>query len=307
MTKLFQWFKIKVFAVPTFGHLVMVACAVASYENIHGFFKALHDNELFAVGLGVAIGSALVMAAGLLSGMTWNWGNPRLRLIAIVTAALALLSGGVQAASYASHGLWWLWAGLLGLALPGIGELGIAIAVSAYEKEQKERRAAMADDEIEERINDAISYALGTIDISSAQRYVEEKAADILRHKMDEIVSKRLGQNPLSMPVVTDTVSPTSDKMSQSATIDIDTVVIDKPANNTMSTPIDSDKKRLSAQDRRIDMLSILPEFDTPSDIDYDKLATIYDVTARTIRRDIDELVSKDKLILNGVVKVKML
>lgn len=108
--------------------------------------------------------------------------------------------------------------------------------------------------------------------------------------------------------IVNDKVSFDDDKMLRHATIDIapsvDSEAVDS-ADNAMSTPVDSDKKRLSAQERRVDMLSILPTFDTPSDIDYDKLATMYDVTTRTIRRDIDDLVSKDMLILNGVVKVK--
>jgi hypothetical protein len=179
--------------VPTFGHIVMIACAVASYENIHGFFKVLHGSELIAVGLGVAIGAALVMAAGLLSGMAWNWRNPRLQLIAGVTLALALLSGGIQGASYAQHGLWWLWAGLIGLALPVVGELGIALAVSAYEQEQKAKRAALADEEIEARINAAIDSAMTDIDLSSTKRDVERAARVIVKGKLDALLARRAG------------------------------------------------------------------------------------------------------------------
>lgn len=194
-----RWTQRHLMTVPTFGHIVMVACAVASYENIHGFFKALHGSELIAVGLGVAIGAALVMAAGLLSGMAWDWRNPRLQLIAGVTLALALLSGGIQGASYASHGLWWLWAGLIGLALPVVGELGIALAVSAYEEEQKAKRAALADEEIEARINAAVDSAMADIDMSSAKRDVERAARLIVKSKMDELLARRIGNNDTSV------------------------------------------------------------------------------------------------------------
>lgn len=188
-----RFFQRHVLTVPTFGHLVMIACAIASYENIHDFFKALHGSEVVAVGLGVAVGAALVMAAGLLAGMGNDWRNPRLQLIATVTTLLALLSGGVQGASYASHGLHWLWAGLIGLALPVVGELGIALAVSAYEQEQKAKRLAAADDEIEARINAAVDSALTDVDMSSAKRDVERAARLIVKSKMDALLSRRIG------------------------------------------------------------------------------------------------------------------
>jgi hypothetical protein len=188
-----RFFRRNLLTVPTFGHAVMVACAVASYENIHDFFKALHGSEVVAIGLGVAIGAALVMAAGLLAGMGNDWRNPRLQLIATVTTLLALLSGGIQGASYAAHGLWWVWAGLIGLALPVVGELGIALAVSAYEQEQKAKRLAQADDEIEQRINAAVDSALTDVDMSSAKRDVERAARLIVKSKMDNLLARRIG------------------------------------------------------------------------------------------------------------------
>lgn len=189
-----KFFQRHVLTVPTFGHAVMVACAVASYENIHTFFKVLHGSDLVAIALGVAIGAALVMAAALLSGMKWDASNPRVILIASVTTLLALLSGGIQAASYASHGLWWPAAALLGLALPVVGELGIALAVSAYEQEQQAKRLAQADDEIERRINQAVDSALVDVDMSSAKRDVERAARLIVKRKMDELLERRIGK-----------------------------------------------------------------------------------------------------------------
>jgi hypothetical protein len=193
-----KWAQRHVLTVPTFGHLVMVACAVASYENIHDFFKVLHGSEVVATGLGIAIGSALVLAAALLAGMGSNWKNQRFQLIAVVTTLLALLSGGIQGASYASHGLHWLWAGAIGLALPVVGELGIALAVSAYEQEQRAKRLAAADDEIEQRINQAVDSALTDVDMSSAKRDVERAARLIVKSKMDALLAKRIGG---AMPV----------------------------------------------------------------------------------------------------------
>lgn len=192
-----KWISKHVFTVPKFGHAVMVACAIASYENIHTFFKGLHGSETVAMGLGVAVGAALVLAAALLSGMTWDWHNPRLQLIAGVTTLLALLSGGIQGASYASHGLGWLWAGMLGLAMPVVGELGIALAVSAYEQEQKVKLANMADEEVEARINAAVDSALVDVDMSQARQDVEDAARKIVKSKLDALLARRIG-NPLA-------------------------------------------------------------------------------------------------------------
>lgn len=217
MDDLVKWVNKHVFTVSKFGHAVMVACAIASYENIHTFFKTLHGSETVATALGVAVGAALVLSAALLSGMRWDWSNPRLQLIAGVTTLFALLSGGIQGASYASHGLWWLWAGLLGLALPVVGELGIALAVSAYEQEQREKLANMADDEVEARINAAVDSALVDVDMSQAKQDVEEAARKIVKSKLDALLARRIG-NPLAQPSTDNTQAS-----SASTSIDDDT------------------------------------------------------------------------------------
>jgi hypothetical protein len=188
-----KFFHRNIATVPTFGHLVMLSCAIASYENIHDFFKVLHGSDVVAVGLGIAVGAALVLSAALLAGMGGDWRNPRLQLIATVTTLLALLSGGIQGASYAAHGLWWLWAGLIGLALPVVGELGIALAVSAYEQEQKAKRLAAADDQVEERINGAVDLALSDIDMSSTKKDIEAAARKIVKNKLDTLLARRIG------------------------------------------------------------------------------------------------------------------
>lgn len=171
----------------------MVACAVASFDNVRSFFAAIHATGLIATGLGVAIGAALVMAAGLLSGMGNDWRNPRFQLVGAVTLLLALLSGGVQAAAYFAHGLS-LWAAVaLGLSLPVVGELGVSLAVAAYEQEQKAKRLAAADDQVEEKINAAVDLALSDIDMSNAKRDIEAAARKIVKNKLDTLLARRIG------------------------------------------------------------------------------------------------------------------
>lgn len=188
-----KWAQRHLLTVPTFGHAVMVACAVASFDNVRSFFAAIHATGLIATGLGVAIGAALVMAAGLLSGMGNDWRNPRFQLVAAVTTLLALLSGGVQAAAYAMHGLHWLPAVGLGLSLPVVGELGVSLAVAAYEQEQKAKRLAAADDQVEERINSAVDLALSDINMEASKRDIEAAARKIVKSKLDALLARRVG------------------------------------------------------------------------------------------------------------------
>jgi hypothetical protein len=274
-----------VLTVPTFGHLVMIACAIASYENIHDFFKALHGSEVVAIGLGVAIGAALVMAAGLLAGMGNDWRNPRLQLIATVTTLLALLSGGVQGASYASHGLHWLWAGLIGLALPVVGELGIALAVSAYEQEQRAKRLAAADDQVEEKINAAVDLALSDIDMSSTKKDIEAAARKIVKNKLDTLLARRIGA---PMPPTGNDESAESKQIAE----------VDRPSIAEMN----AERQAIIAERRS----NIMHLFSTYGEMSLAELQSrLQDdvgvtVAERTLRTDLQALVDAGDLVKMG-------
>lgn len=271
-------------------HLVMIVFALASVGNLWEFMEHGH-NQLTAGGIGIALGFGLVAISIMFTRV--NTEDQRtFRAMLASMLAMGVLSGMMQTVAYASAAPL-LIAILQGFGFPLIGECLLAYATALYSASERQRRAQMADDGMEERINDAISYALSGIDVSSAQRYVEQKAGEILRHKMDQIVARRLGQPDMlaldmtgALPVATrDTAQP---------------VTVDSPID---TSPAD-EEKRLSPEERRRDMLTILPGFDTPADIDYDKLADMYSVTTRTIRRDIESLVNDGILTLNGHVKV---
>lgn len=81
----------------------------------------------------------------------------------------------------------------------------------------------------------------------------------------------------------------------------------DKPTDMALTedepAPAD-DKKRLSPSERRTALLWRLREVVTPDDIDYGALAAEFGTSDRTIRRDIEALVSEGRLVVNGVVTV---
>jgi len=81
----------------------------------------------------------------------------------------------------------------LGLSLPVVGELGVSLAVAAYEQEQKAKRLAAADDQVEEKINAAVDLALSDIDMSSTKKDIEAAARKIVKNKLDALLARRTG------------------------------------------------------------------------------------------------------------------
>ena len=103
----------------------------------------LDPNLAVSWGLGIALGFALWLMAIFLSSIE-EWKTKQFIIVLTITLALALISGSIQASSYQSHVsvnphvtveqrdatmslAWWI-----GYAMPLIGELGVALALSAY-------------------------------------------------------------------------------------------------------------------------------------------------------------------------------
>lgn len=171
---------------------VMVAFAGLSLANVEAFFHVIHPHGIASWIGGLALGSILVIMAGLLGRMEVNFRSRGYLTVLSVTAGLALVSGLIQGAAY-SNTLQWVPAYALGLALPLFGELGLALAVGEYVAAEKRRRLALADEMIEERINTAVDSALADIDMSSAKADVEDAARRIVKSKLDTLLARRVG------------------------------------------------------------------------------------------------------------------
>lgn len=212
------WFK-RHLTIERLVHVVIVVFAVASIGNLWEFMKEGH-NVATAAGIGVALGLGLVAASIMFTKVDPN--NTRTFWAMLIgMLAMGLLSGTMQTIAYSKSASLWV-AILQGFGFPLIGECMLAYATALYADSERKRRAQLADEEIEGRINDSISYALASIDISSTQRYVEERAADILRHKMDAIVAKRIGVQ-LALPEVASVQSVTRESATEVAQVEIQT------------------------------------------------------------------------------------
>lgn len=186
----------------TIEHLVdgvMIVFALASIGNISEYMKGHGHNSVTAYGVGIALGLGLV-AVSIMLARTPTDDRRAFASMAAATLAVGLLSGTVQTLAYYDHtGNVWT-ASLQGFGLPLVGECLLAVAMAMHTASERKRRARLADDGMEERINDAISEALANIDISGMQAHIEKQAGLILKHKMAEIVARRIGQTAPTPP-----------------------------------------------------------------------------------------------------------
>ena len=287
--------------VATIEHLVdgvMVVFALASIGNISEYMKGHGHNPVTAYGVGIALGLGLV-AISIMLARTPTDDRRTFGSMLAATLAVGLLSGTVQALAYYEHtkNIWT--ATLQGYGFPLIGECLLAVAMAMHTASERKRRARLADDGMEERINDAISEALANIDIGGMQSYIEKQAGLILKHKMAEIVSRRTGTSNTLPPTVDTEQGPSplqSPEFNASQTPDIDTVRAKALAA----------KLTIKAQ-RQADLLHILlTEFNgQPADVlDKTALGKRLGATRQTIGRDIEELQAQQRVSINGHVEV---
>ena len=181
----------KHFNAKLLAHIVMITFAVASYGNVEAFLFDVHHNELVSNGLGVALGAGLVTMALLLSGMPMRGRD--FHLVLVVTTALALMSGGIQAASYARD-MEMYWACLMGFSLPVVGELGLALAVSAYQSAKRHERVHNAQDTLAEGIRAEIADAVSAIEPqkirNSVNRAAERIAEAVVQHTVSDLLAE---------------------------------------------------------------------------------------------------------------------
>ncbi|MCB0094058.1 MAG: hypothetical protein KDE46_00005, partial [Caldilineaceae bacterium] len=117
------------------AHVVMLAFAVASLDNVHRFFAHAGHDGLAAWALAGALGAALVTLSIMLTHIDRDTDRRAWGMMAGAAVAVGVLSGSLQASTYAET-LQPLTAVLLGFGVPLVGEVLLALAVSAYEKSQ---------------------------------------------------------------------------------------------------------------------------------------------------------------------------
>lgn len=291
------------FTVQTAGHVVMLAFAFASLANVESFFAHLHPGlPALSWGLGIALGIGLVVMAGLLSGMVWDWNDPRFQVVLIVTTGLALLSGGIQAAAYAAHMESMIAAVIVGLALPCVGELGVALAVSAYQQSMRRQRMNNAQDMLADGVRGQIGEAIAQIDKSKIEAQVNRAASIVTREIVDATIHDMIAELRRNRQVNTDMAKPVTDDLTQES---LETPLINTEIDEF--TQRMTDAKRKKSTDRQITLLEILRDEFNGMDADTLNKTELGDrlgCTRQTIGKDLEALSAAGKITLNGHVTI---
>lgn len=297
--------------VQTAGHIVMLAFAAASLANVESFFATLHPGlPALSWGLGIALGIGLVVMAGLLSGMVWDWYDSRFLVVLLVTAGLALLSGGIQAAAYAAHMENIAAAVIVGLALPVIGELGVALAVSAYSQAQRRQRMADAQSQLADGVRSEIGAAIAAIDKSKIEAQINRAAGIVTKEivdatildMIDELRRNRQGKSAeieQPDPPVEQPATPTAQPTAQpEAAKDEQDSQIEQPKPPMMTTlDLANAQRQADIEQRRQHVLNILSEHLTLGVSELHNLLGGEEVCSRgTLNNDLKALAAEGKV-----------
>jgi len=279
----------KVATVEHLVDLVMVVFALASIGNVSEYMVHAGHNYVTAYGVGIALGLGLVAISIMLARVPTDDGRTFASML-VATLAVGLLSGTVQALAYYNHSANVWTACLKGYGFPLVGECLLAVAMAMHTASERRRRTRLADDGMEERINDAISDALANIDIGGMQSYIEKQAGIILKHKMAEIVARRTGQFDASIvqpsaPVDVPIVQPTTKGDEQSAQIE----QTQAPMLNSLD--LANEQRQAEIEQRRAHILNIMSEYMTLGVSELHKLLGGDDVCSRgTLNNDLKAL-----------------
>lgn len=132
----------------------------------------LHPNWYISWSAGLALGFGLLFQAWKLADLEWNMQDRAYMTLLITTVAFAMVSGGIQAAAYANFMLIWF-AVPLGLALPVVGEVGVALSIAAHIQRMREKRIANMQDDLNNEMRLQMMDAIRTMNRSKLQDEVE--------------------------------------------------------------------------------------------------------------------------------------
>jgi len=162
------------------AHAIPLFFCLLSLQNIQEFFYTLHPNIYISWAAGLALGFGLLWQAIKLSDMEWNMRDRQYVTVLVTTVAFALVSGGIQAAAYSKY-MWLVFAIPVGLALPTVGEVGVALSIAAHRQAVRKRRVAHMQDELGDEMRLVMFDAIRTMNRSKLQDEVEAGAIAFAR------------------------------------------------------------------------------------------------------------------------------
>ena len=288
--------------------------ALVSVQNIAHFFIDLHHPFAASWTLGLAIGTALVVLAHLLSEVDMRERKAFAGLL-IVTLILVALSGIIQGIAY-SHTLG-VMGYVLAFTLAATGEIVLPLAHSWHREAQRRQAVHDAGTRVEELAAGTLVDVMAGVDVARAQRQAEKRIEQLVVAHVDSIVRKLMPDSPKTAAGarreagegVEQPTHPVTQERAENAIMD---------ASEPLDIPIDNDvlgagrhiahaQRQAKAERRRTDLLHILrTEFDgmDADQLNKTALGTRLETTRQTIARDLNALQESGLLSMNGVVNV---
>lgn len=278
------------------AHVCMLAFAGASLFNLQAYIEQYHGNVALSWSLAGALAFVLVILAALLSELTWNLHNIGFLTVLVVTTGLTIVSGAIQGSAYAKDGN--AWAGYaLGFALPGLGELGLALAISAYNRSLDGREVSAAQRELATGVRRHLVDAIAQVDKSLIEAQVNRAVGKVTKELVDSVVVDMIAElrgNRISQFAISEPAQ-------------IAEIATEKPEkteilheNEDPIAKMNAAKKAKIAQ-RQSNILQWIDGEGVP----LEELAQRAACSTRTIRNDLDALMSAGHAMsINGVVKL---
>lgn len=287
------------------GHVIPLFFCLLSLQNIQEFFYTLHPNLYISWSAGLALGFGLLFQAWKLSALKWDMKERSYATVLATTVVFALVSGGIQAAAYA--GFMTKWAAIpLGLALPIVGEVGVALSIAAHRQRMQEKRIENMQEDLSNEMRLQMMDAISTMNRSKLQDEVEIGAvafakaliefthdgmiADLQRGRKQKPAGKLQTRKADELPMLSAESSDMQD--------------IAEPEPAQLSTIAEMNEARRDAVAARRDAICSLLQNYGKSDITQlqSRLQDDCNIDAseRTIREDLKALIAESRVVLSG-------
>lgn len=285
------------FTISTALEFFVVALGITSSVNTFTYIMHVEDNLSTALTTSLVLGLALILGALAASRIDrrqeggWFW------LAIGVTAAFAVVSGGLQTALHYHHSANWLYSAGLGFVLPVVGEIGGAVLASTMKRIERERALREVSTAIEATIADNLGTALASFDPARIERHIDRTLNQLAVMAVNDVAdrTRRIYQHPASVATIAEPDAIPAPSVADEHSPSADPAALDQSDRITQVNQQRSQK----AAERRQQLLGIVQaDFagTPPDELNRSELARRLSTSARTIARDLQALAESGQL-----------
>lgn len=280
------------------AHVVMLAFAVASLDNVHRFFAHAGHDGLAAWALASALGAALVVLSIMLTHIDRDNDRNAWSMMAGAAVAVGVLSGSLQTATYRET-LQPLTAALLGFGVPLVGEVLLALAVSAYERSQARSAYRNVGQLVEGAVAGQLAAAVDTFDGAAIQKHVEATINRLAKQAVNHVAGQAMAFYVDAVTPAEEPTAPAQDAPADAAkNTEIELVPNDSASLSERGNAAKANGKA-QAIERTVEF------FRTNPNASLSEAAEVVGRSKSTISSYLDELQAARRVHVNGSVQVR--